>query len=417
MTELYIELCLTLLKRCLDLPGQPEITLKDFKSLPEDRHRKFLDLCKIAYGGICDQRVIFHNLDSSLEHFGFLDQVPSLRGGGAISYNFLHLTLQELLAAYHISQLSIDKQNIAEHQKGELWNIVMRFVAGLTKSVPKFHPLNLVAELILCLYEAQCSADYASLFGEECSLEGEHSLIYGGDTCEPLQAYALGYCIANSNASWKNIKLSGGIALDSLVWGVRSIKSCGGGIRDMEICVYEGEQLATNHFKDAPLTGLSSLICSGVSDIFGKISHAIPAMTRLEELHISNVPDNFRLSNLLLQLVSSNVKKLTLSHLTNEEFLQDCCSALQQLREPSSSGKLVELKLCIRDITASELLNIILGPSSLLTVTLDLRNVFFLNLPATCTNNNVAVLTHTGESFVLILAEVVVDLMERNRAL
>ena len=128
MTELYIELCLTLLKRCLDLPGQPEITLKDFKSLPEDRYRKFLDLCKLAYDGIFDQRVIFHNLDSSLEHFGFLDQVPSLRGGGAISYNFLHLTLQELLAAYHISQLSIDKQNIAEHQKGKLWNIVRRFL-------------------------------------------------------------------------------------------------------------------------------------------------------------------------------------------------------------------------------------------------------------------------------------------------
>ena len=40
----------------------------------------------------------------------------------------------------------------------------------------------------------------------------------------------IGYCIANSNASWKSIKLSGGIALDSLVWEVRSIKSCGGDI-------------------------------------------------------------------------------------------------------------------------------------------------------------------------------------------
>ena len=195
MTELYIELCLTLLKRCLDLPGQLEITLKDFKSIPEDRYRKFLGLCKIDYGGICEERVIFHNLDSSLEHFGFLDQVPSLRGGGAISYNFLHLTLQEFLAAYHISQLSIDKQNIAEHQKGELWNIVRRFVAGLTKSVPKFDPLSLTPELILCLYEAQCSADCASLFGGECSLEFETSPFYESIIIEPLQAYALGYCI------------------------------------------------------------------------------------------------------------------------------------------------------------------------------------------------------------------------------
>ena len=293
-----------------------------------------------------------------------------------------------------------------------------RFVAGLIKSVPKFDPLSITAELILCLYEAHCSADYASLFEGEWCLERKHSLTYGGSICEPLQAYALGYCIANSKASWKNIKLSGGIALDSLVWGVRTIKSCGGSIRDMSIYVYEGDQLAANHFKDAPLTGLSSLTCTGGSDIVDKLSHAIPVITRLKELHILSVPDNFRLSNLLLQLVSSNVKTLSLPRLTNEDFLQDCCSALPQLIEPSSFVKLVKLKLCISDITASELLNIILAPSSLQIVTLYLVDkVPFLDLPATSTNNNVAKLTCTGVPIGLIPAQVVVDLMERNRAL
>ena len=81
----------------------------------------------------------------------------------------------------------------------------------------------------------------------------EHSLHFGDGFCEPLQAYALGYCIANSKVSWKGIAFMGGITLDSLVWGVRSIKSCGGGIRDMYIHDYESEQLAANHFKDVPL--------------------------------------------------------------------------------------------------------------------------------------------------------------------
>ena len=159
----------------------------------------------------------------------------------------------------------------------------------------------------------------------------------------------------------------------------------------MDISDYEGEQLAANHFKDAPLTGLSSLTCTGGSDILDKISHAIPVMTRLEELCILSVPDNFRLSNLLLQLVSSNVKTLSLPKRINEESLQECCSALQQLIEPSSSGKLVKLKLHISDITASKLLNIVFAPSSLQTVTLSLLDkVPFFDLPATCTNNNVA---------------------------
>ena len=208
-----------------------------------------------------------------------------------------------------------------------------------------------------------------------------------------------------------------GITLDSLVWGVRSIKSCGGGIRGMYIHDYESEQFAANHFKDAPLTGLSSLTCIGTSDIVDKIPHAIPVMTRLEGLHILGVSDSFRLSNLLLQLVSSNVKMLSLPHLTNEDSLKYCCSALQQLIESSSSGKLVELKLCISHITASKLLNIILAPSSLQTVTLNLDDkVPFLDLPATCTNNNVAELACTGVPIGLIPAQVV-DLMERNRAL
>ena len=291
-----------------------------------------------------------------------------------------------------------------------------RFVAGLTKSVPKFDLLNLSAELILCLYEAQCSADCASLFGGKCSLQGERSLD-DGDICEPLQGYALGYCISNSKASWKNIDLSGGITLDSLVWGARSIKSCGGGIGDMEIYDYEGDQLATNYFMNAPLTGLSSLTCFGTSDILDKISHANPVMTRLEELHIPNIPDNFRVSNLLIQLVSSNVKTLTLSLLTNES-VQECCSALQQLVEPSSSGKFVELKLDISPINASKLLNIILAPSSLQAVTLyAVDKVTFLDLPANCTNSNVVKLTCDELLKELFPAQVVVDLMERNRAL
>ena len=115
--------------------------------------------------------------------------------------------------------------------------------------------------------------------------------------------------------------------------------------------------------------------------------------------------------------MSSNVKMLSLHRLKNEEFLLDCCYALQQLIEPSSSGKLVELYLWISHTTASELLNIILAPSSLQTVALHLDNVSFLDLLATCTNNNVAKLELAGVLLGLIPAQVVVELMERNRAL
>ena len=408
MTELYIELCLTLLKRYLDRPGQPEVSLVNFQSLPEDQYLKFLELCKIAYEV---QTSDLRNLDPSLEHFGFLDAVPSLRGGGKISYNFLHQTVKEFLAAYHISLLSEDKRNIAEQQKnGEDWNMVMRFVAGLTRSVPQFDPSHLTPELILCLYEAQCTADYASLFGGECRLKGWIT--------QPLQAYALGYCIANSKASWMHIDIFGGMALDSFGWGVRSTKSpCGGVVKGMEVIVGEDDQLDANHFKDAPLSGLSYLTCSADdSAILDNISQAIPVMTGLEELTIQNSADNLRLSNLLLQLVFSNVQRLSLPGVIVEESLQEYCSALSKLLDPSSSGKLVELKLDISYIAASKLLDVIFSPSSLQTISLYFIDIVTnFDLPATCTNTNILVSTLTFAG--VIPAHVVVDLMERNRAL
>ena len=99
LTELYTLLCLTILNRDLN------IRVDKFEDLPSDLHEQFLHLSQIAFDGILYEEIIFHNLPPGLVHFGFLDAVPALYGGGRVSYNFLHLTLQEFFAAYHISHL------------------------------------------------------------------------------------------------------------------------------------------------------------------------------------------------------------------------------------------------------------------------------------------------------------------------
>ena len=52
----------------------------------------------------------------------------------SISHSFLHLTLQEFLAAFHISQLSPSDQKVVFEKRCETagWDVVWRFVAGLS---------------------------------------------------------------------------------------------------------------------------------------------------------------------------------------------------------------------------------------------------------------------------------------------
>ena len=102
LTELYTQLCLTLLNRYLKIHHSSVNRVGKFEDLPADLYQQFLHLSQVAYNGIMREEVIFH---TSLPSLGFLDAVSALYGGGGVSYNFLHLTVQEFFAAYHISHL------------------------------------------------------------------------------------------------------------------------------------------------------------------------------------------------------------------------------------------------------------------------------------------------------------------------
>lgn len=92
-------------------------------------HDQFLELCKLAFEGMKKKEVIFHNLPPDFVHFGFLDAASALYGGGEISCNFLHLTLQEFLAAYYIFSFgSSGLKMFTSFQYNESqWNVVLRF--------------------------------------------------------------------------------------------------------------------------------------------------------------------------------------------------------------------------------------------------------------------------------------------------
>ena len=133
LTQLYTQLCLTYLRRYLK-PSYPSVKLNGFKDLPGNFSQRFIRLTEIAFEGVKKKEVTFHSVPSGLVHFGLLDTFTSLYGGGEDSHNFLHLTVQEFLAAYHISQLSgCGLEIFEEYGSDKHWSVVWRFVAGLTK--------------------------------------------------------------------------------------------------------------------------------------------------------------------------------------------------------------------------------------------------------------------------------------------
>lgn len=132
LTDLYTQISLTLLNRYLaTTTSYPPLVLDRLENLPVDLHRQFLQLCQLAYEGIRHRNITFQNLTPNMTHFGFLDAVPALYGGGSVSYNFLHLTLQEFFAAYYACHSSKDRHHVIELNL-EQWNLVWRFIAGLT---------------------------------------------------------------------------------------------------------------------------------------------------------------------------------------------------------------------------------------------------------------------------------------------
>ena len=103
MTELYTALIYMLLTE--HTHSKP---IRSLDEVPED----VKNLCRLAWQGIVEQqRLTFSSDEVGEKTLGLMHGVKELYGGknGQLSYHFIHLTLQEFLSAYHITQLPPDK--------------------------------------------------------------------------------------------------------------------------------------------------------------------------------------------------------------------------------------------------------------------------------------------------------------------
>ena len=137
--ELFQELVLCCIVCELET-RQPDRDLEDFSSfedLPADLKEQLHNLSELAFKGVMQNKIVFTQKElTSLSTLGLLHSVQGFGSIGRklVTCNFIHLAVQELLAAYYISRLEP-----AEHSeqfetllKDNLKFPVLQFYAGLT---------------------------------------------------------------------------------------------------------------------------------------------------------------------------------------------------------------------------------------------------------------------------------------------
>ncbi len=223
-TELYSELTRILLLTYLSEQTDQKVVLPSIGSLPSHLLTQFQMLCEMAYNGIVTNQLIFECLPTGVNKLGLFEAVPDMHDPKATSFNFLHLSLQEYLAAFHISKLSIHKQTCCFDRLvgNQRMSVVLRFLAGLTKfhfhSYEKMgfwsklvksrtpadslrtyiHSQSTFTETIHWIYEAQVAKLARRAFGSKVQSQNLSNVLLS-----PFDCYTLGYCISRSECMWK----------------------------------------------------------------------------------------------------------------------------------------------------------------------------------------------------------------------
>ena len=401
MTELYSSLVRSLLLRhLLDHPEHGKKRrwrVRSFSDLPQDVYQQLCELGRIAYEGILhDQQMIFSDLPEDFDTLDLMQCAPELYldEGAAVSYNFLHLTVQEYLAAFHLSQQPVEKQiehfrkyeqaeehkrqwsmlfydkTPTEKQRGEIkqqrhFHMVLRFLCGITQFKEYSNEqLNtfiiedsgddsssgirkVTFDTLHWLFEAHDGKVIAKVLGSSDIQFDEHW------RATPFDYFVLGYCVSHSNCTWKidhRYCHIGDEEVEMLVQGaVEEETHCTGGISEMKLdgnnVTIEGvKQLLS--FPNQLIKKLQNFDLGGNkldSECCAVLAHLIPHVPHLKKLYLFNnhhIGQGGTVPLMTSLTVHNSLEELLLG---NTGIGVEDCRALSELLSLSTSLKVLDI--------------------------------------------------------------------------
>ena len=390
ITELFTSFTLkTLVDHLSTRPvyHKQQLKLTTFSDLPTDVYKQFLGLCRMAFEGILNrQQLVFSaaHLPSGFSPLGLMQEVPQLyTEGRASSFHFIHLTLQEYLAAVHISQLPAHEQTrlFQDHVNSGYFKIAMRFLAGLTKlaNIPPDITMDTKINYFHFLFEAKdISMTTRSLGSDEMLVRPYYSWT-------PLEYYVTGHTISHSNCPWKldfNYSFIDDDKFKLFCQGCAAPggTGCRGYISHANFIINDITSKSIQSFVSIPPHILQNmrvlwLNCNELDrsacDLVAKV---VPSMYRLEELCLSNNQiGSGGAVEVIKALCGSGVKELWLD---NTGIGEPDCEALCELLK--SSHSLQHLDIQLNNFSSESVASILTGLShnSSLT-TLNIMNSHF----------------------------------------
>ena len=133
LTELYEKFIVETINRHVEIKQIPaEIAVK-LSSLPSPINNIFSKLCKLAYDNLKQNppKLTFSSSELPEDYLGLMTSFAEY-GYGKKTYQFLHLSIQEFLAAWWITKYEKTEELFKDHFENEHFRLCLRFVAGLT---------------------------------------------------------------------------------------------------------------------------------------------------------------------------------------------------------------------------------------------------------------------------------------------
>ena len=252
-TELYTELALCLMSRHLNEIGHPLAgnlpdKLEDLRN-ETAIYDELLQIGKLAYDRRLSDEIVFKEIPEGCSGLGLLVKHRTLflrRQEKKI--NFFHLTLQEYMSAFYISQLNATDQRKKLEESLEKMELVWIFVAGLTKIESigwdefitfvknsnfenfTFKNVDVGPYLINFFYEAQDN--------QWCTVFQNSTISYSTLMPTDYTLYALGYCVSTCDASWDiEVMMYNSFqkSISMLGLGLQSVNNAGGFIERLDI--------------------------------------------------------------------------------------------------------------------------------------------------------------------------------------